>query len=1002
MFGLAAHMSDETEIGEKPGDSIGKYELIKLCGSGGMGEVWRAQQKGTVEQRVALKIVKLGMDTKAVVSRFETERNALALMDHPHIAKIFDGGATDTGRPYFVMEYVNGMSITTYARQAGLSIKQRLQLLIPACEAIQHAHQRGIIHRDLKPSNILVELVDGNPFLKIIDFGIAKATDGSSISHTMVTGVGQILGTLGYMSPEQAGLDGSNIDTRSDIYSLGAIMYELVTDVLPFDLEALAKTKQHEALKVICDDVPKKPSNRLHRQDAFGKLRLPRGLSLPELDQVIMKTLEKNPDRRYASAAAFADDIRRLLENRPVRARPDSIAYSIRKWLRRNHRYVLASLAGLLAIVLTGAVVEGTIEERTWRQRVVDASMDKALAIIRENDSPSASTIAALRDDLDRYPPNTLSGLNVRIALLAHDASEDISDSLWKIVEDDAENEGRRFWAAAALVSHSPSDRRWEADALGPDVALWLAGQDAVRTWIEAFRPLAHRLRTKLEELYRSDKPVAYKNAATLLAAYFGEDLEGLVSLVAEAKSGQLGPLVDALSAHGDAAADRLEELLMRDFRTAETEERRDVRALQQSRAGFALVRLGYPDRVTPHLKMRDEDPRLATFLIHGFAQYGVNPTDIVLFINRESPAWLTRAGLLALGEYDLTQRRIAGLKDFVAELYADHFDAGVHGAAEWLLRHWHRQVDTSEDADPEYPDLTKQLDPEPDQRWYVTPSGMTMTVIKGPVEFTMGVPEDEPGRQLHTERRAKEIPHRRKIPRSFAIASKELTFKEYELFQQGFIDRARKSNKITTEKNRIHLSPKKTLDGVLFNDALRYCNWLSEQEGIPEDQHCFVIPEDPKGEIVFKEDFLSLQGYRLATEAEWEYACRANSITARYYGLSEKLLTQYGWYTKNSENHAWMPGVLRPNLFGLFDMLGNRYEWVLGFYVEYPMPSEGGAVLDTEDIVSLSTGSNNPLYSRRGGRSEGRATGLTSGERNWGNYSGMGITVRLARTLND
>ncbi len=350
------------------GQRIDRYKLLQRIGEGGFGTVYMAEQETPVRRRVALKIIKLGMDTKAVIARFEAERQALAMMDHPNIARVLDAGATDTGRPYFVMELVRGIPITEYCDTNNLPVRERLELFVQVCHAVQHAHQKGIIHRDIKPSNVLVAMADGRPTPKVIDFGIAKATDQSLTEKTLFTEFRQMIGTPQYMSPEQAEMAGIDIDTRSDVYSLGVLLYELLVGSTPFDPEELRGKAYGEMQRMIREVEPPRPSTRLstladtlpsiaaHRRIEPKRLgQLVRG----ELDWIVMKSLEKDRSRRYETANGLALDVRRYLNDEPVQACPPSARYRFRKFARRNKGALLMVslvVAGLLSLVVGLAV----------------------------------------------------------------------------------------------------------------------------------------------------------------------------------------------------------------------------------------------------------------------------------------------------------------------------------------------------------------------------------------------------------------------------------------------------------------------------------------------------------------------------------------------------------------------------------------------------------------------------------------------------------------------
>jgi tetratricopeptide (TPR) repeat protein/serine/threonine protein kinase len=384
-------------VSERPGAVIGPYKLLDQIGQGGMGVVFLAEQTQPVRRAVALKIIKPGMDTRQVIARFEAERQALAMMDHPNIARVFDAGSTAPasgypGRPYFVMELVKGVPITKYCDEKQLSIRARLELLLTVCRAVQHAHQKGVIHRDLKPSNVLVAEFDGRPVPKIIDFGLAKATGPELTDRTMFTQYGQIVGTFEYMSPEQARFNQLDIDTRTDIYSLGVLLYELLTGETPFDRRRLRTAAFDEMLRIIRDEDPPTPSTRLGTSDTLSSIaanrhtepaRLSREIR-GELDWIVMKCLEKDRNRRYETINGLATDLQHYLRDEPVSACPPSAAYRLRKFVRRNRTAVAVTAMILFVTMLMGAGAGWAMRSRNLRQAALEQGVRSAIDEVKD------------------------------------------------------------------------------------------------------------------------------------------------------------------------------------------------------------------------------------------------------------------------------------------------------------------------------------------------------------------------------------------------------------------------------------------------------------------------------------------------------------------------------------------------------------------------------------------------------------------------------------------
>jgi serine/threonine protein kinase/tetratricopeptide (TPR) repeat protein len=424
---------------EAAGTRLGPYKLLQKIGEGGMGAVWMAEQQQPVRRLVALKVIRTGLDSGQGVARFEAERQALALMDHPNIAKVFDAGTTLDGRPYFVMELVKGALITRFCDENQLTPRERLDLFIPVCQAVEHAHQKGIIHRDLKPSNVLVALYDDRPVPKVIDFGVAKATSQNLTERTMFTAFGSFVGTLEYMSPEQAKLNALDIDTRSDIYALGVLLYELLTGSTPLEKARVKEAALDELLRLIREEEPPKPSTRLSRSgEALATISSRRGtepaklgkILRGELDWIVMKALEKDRTRRYEAASGLARDIQHYLADEPVEACPPSTGYRLRK-LARKYRKPLAAATAFAALLLAGAVVStwqavrATRAEREARAAEGEATKERDRART-EKESTQAALDFLWQDVLSQVSPWQTPGQDPKVRRLLDRAADQL------------------------------------------------------------------------------------------------------------------------------------------------------------------------------------------------------------------------------------------------------------------------------------------------------------------------------------------------------------------------------------------------------------------------------------------------------------------------------------------------------------------------------------------------------------------------------------------------
>jgi serine/threonine protein kinase len=510
-----AGVGPDAPLVERPGTAIGPYNLLEQIGEGGFGIVFMAEQQHPVRRKVALKVLKPGMDSRQVIARFEAERQALALMDHPNIARVFDGGETAGGRPYFVMELVKGIPITDYCDEMHWTPRERLELFLEVCQAVQHAHQKGIIHRDLKPSNVLVTLHDGTPVVKVIDFGIAKAVGQQLTEKTLFTNFAQLIGTPLYMSPEQAALSGLDVDTRSDIYSLGVLLYELLTGTTPFARERFQDANYDEIRRIIREEEPPKPSTRIstlgqaattlstQRQSDPRRLsQLFRG----ELDWIVMTCLEKDRNRRYQTANSLAQDLERYLHDEPVLACPPSALYRFRKFARR-HRAVLVSVS-LIAL----ALVAGTAVSlwQAWRATRAESLAEERFQAEQAARVAESKRRLQARSALDANTSLLLGDLLARQQTLTEEHKKFLRQALQAYEEfaaDTAEDEASRYGAARALANVGLIRRR-----LAPSTEAQAAWQEAVKRYARLTADFPDTVQ------YRSDLAKAQGELGAMLA----------------------------------------------------------------------------------------------------------------------------------------------------------------------------------------------------------------------------------------------------------------------------------------------------------------------------------------------------------------------------------------------------------------------------------------------------------------------------------------------------
>jgi serine/threonine protein kinase len=591
---------------EGPGAVIGPYKLLEQIGEGGFGVVFMAEQHKPIRRKVALKVVKPGMDTRQVVARFEAERQALALMDHPNIAKVLDAGQTDNGRPYFVMDLVKGLPITDFCDQSQLTSRERLELFVLVCQAVQHAHQKGIIHRDLKPSNVLVTVQDGAALVKVIDFGIAKAMGQQLIDKTVFTGFAQMIGTPLYMSPEQAALSNVDVDTRSDIYSLGVLLYELLTGTTPFDKERLRTVGYDEMRRILREEEPPKPSTRLstlgqaattistqRQSDPRRLCQFLRG----DLDWIVMRALAKDRNERYATAKEFADDVVRFLDDRPVQARPPTWTDRLRKWARR-HTSLVRAAAALAALAVVALAVGALLLSAKNREL--------ALANVQEGQAraQAETNFELAKESINEFVASVTEDRHLQMRGELHDLRHKLLASAVPFLE----KLGQQKPGAEAIEVQ----RAWAYGRLGVvrqqmgEVTKALADAEAMKAILEqlahdhpattAYRRDLARAHTNrgayLKELHRTEEALA----AFAQAQAFWEELtaNALLNDPEQAKNYiDRGNLLQDLRRYEEAVADYQAALAILDKAVADLPRYRREQAVTRSNLANALRPLG-------------------------------------------------------------------------------------------------------------------------------------------------------------------------------------------------------------------------------------------------------------------------------------------------------------------------------------------------------------------------------------------------------------------------
>jgi formylglycine-generating enzyme required for sulfatase activity len=984
----------------------------------------------------------------AARARFLLEAEAVAQLDHPHVVGVYEFGTHDD-LPFLAMEFVGGGTLAErLARDGRLAPRQAADLLAKLADGVAAAHAKGIVHRDLKPANVLLTPA-GVP--KIADFGLARiGTSGDTAS-------GAVMGTPSYMAPEQAAGRVREIGTPTDVYSLGAILYELLTARPPFKGDTAMDTIQQV----------------LHRDPAPPRsvvADVPR-----DVETICLKCLEKEPGKRYPTADALAADLRAFLAGRPISARPVGLVERAWKWAKRHPgqaavaavAVLLAVTAGVTAFRVQKAMADARVEAETKRLndlRAADAEaarqqrQTKAEALVRSLTAADAAEVPPVlaelnevrdlvRPSLERLaaePIDTRGGFRGRLALIGQGENEsprvremneyiprcrpedlvalyqyaqflqgDAHNIFWLVLaRSPAPKPDALLRVAAVLARLTPTDPRW-AD-LGPQVAdpLTRANPLEADVFARVLEPVRGVLVPELLKRYpESQRRIeagnlpaselvaeasAFDLTASLLARYTADRPAELaeIAVIADARHHKL--FAPALAANKAAVVPVLKAELAKKpphtwepspktgagvdaplaFVVGATLERgtaipdavRAALAKRQANAAATLFTLGETAPAWELLKLTP-DPTVRSYLTARLGGIGADPPGLIRQFAAEQEPSVKRAVLLALGDLPLDLLQAADRDRFVADLlklYRTDPDPGLHSAIEWVLK-WRwgkgKEVAAIDDewkaaavqrakpavarlALPSVFGTAAALPPPPDlppqpgtAGWFVNGSGQTFAVIRTPGEFAQGSPGSELGRQGNNE-----VSMRKRVGRTYAISTKEVTTAE---FRGRFYPEYQFLEEFSPDADGPVVS-------VEWYDVARYCNWLNVQEGIPRDQWCYEPNADGKYAegMTIKKGHLNLTGYRMPTEAEFEYACRSGTVTARHYGRGDELLGRYAWMVKNSDIRAWSVGRLRPNDFGLFDSLGNALDWCVNGWIGVTPPEPDDGALDLHATV--------------------------------------------------
>jgi formylglycine-generating enzyme required for sulfatase activity/tRNA A-37 threonylcarbamoyl transferase component Bud32 len=964
-----------------------RFRVLRPHAKGGLGEVFVALDV-ELNRQVALKEIQARhADRPASRARFLLEAEITGALEHPGIVPVYGLGHYPDGRPFYAMRFIKGDNladaIKRYHRPGGAANQPRAQALgfrallgrfVDVCNAVAYAHSKGVLHRDLKPENVMLGQYGET---LVVDWGLAKAVgqadptlpgdeeavappSGGSGVETLP---GRALGTPRFMSPEQAAGDLDRLGPASDVYSLGATLYMILTGRSAFEDRDVGLVLQ----KVLRGEFP--PPRQLSRD-------VPRAL-----EAVCLKSMAMEPGGRYATPRALAEDVEKWLADEPVSAYREPWTTRARRWATRHRTAVAATAAAALVALAAGGYLLYDARLRTARRLATARGRVEALATAEVRALPPiveqlGADRRLVRDRLERMARGDVPGADDRrrlpaaLALLPDDPKQAeflaarllspaatpeevliIRDALKAAgLADRAVAPARRVLAtstgdltdaqlraAGALAGLAPADPALAAAA--DPLAAKLADENPllIGAWREVFQPTAPRLVAPLRRIYARRGDAERRALAFTLLFEFARpgdpaEADDLAALVGDADPEQFRRLLARLG----TAADRGRAIAVLAPLVREPARFDVERALRQGRWAMALLRLGRPGAAWPLFRHRD-DPSLRTELIHNLARFGFGPAPVVERLDGERDVSARRALILCLGEFPPEAIPDADRRPLAARLlawYRTDPDPGVHGALDWLLRRWGRAEELGRVVE----ELSGRAAPT-GRDWFVNGQGQAYTIVRGPVEFRMGSTEAS-----DPEREPDEVQHLRRIGRSFAIAAREVTVAEYARFLDARPDPA-EDPRDNPQFKHIITSPDCAMGMVTWYKAAEYCNWLSAREGIPEGQWCYPAKIGPGMRL--PPDHLERTGYRLPTEAEWEYACRAGAASSRPHGGSEEWLADYAWYLPNAGRIMHPPGRKRPNDLGLFDMLGNAMERCVEPYRAYPTRGGDQPIVD-------------------------------------------------------